>query len=190
MKLRAIGFLIFTAVLYSGCASTTIVSPAGLPDSYGPLKYDAEVMARLNEPFSDRPPVRRPGFFTIPQLRTIGRKARKSPVAVFECDLIVLKAFIASNWVPIVILGTPNGPKHLAAVVGYDDSTGEFTVVNSEDKSRRKTKYARFFNLMAGPQKACILMFSRFVGEASIRRTLKSYIPEERADKIPVRTTR
>ena len=190
MKWQVLGLLIFTAAVFSGCAGTTPVSPASLPDSYGPLAHDEEVMGKIDELFEDRPPVRRPGFFTVPQLRTLARKTRGAPMAVFECDLLVLKAFIASNWVPIVVLGPPNGPKHLGAVVGYDDTAGEFTVFDSENNTQRGVKYARFFNLLVGPQKACLLMFSRYVGPEHVRRILKNYLPEERADKIPIRTPR
>ena len=190
MKWQVLAFLVFAAAVFSGCAATTTVSPAGLPDSYGPLKYNEEVMAKINELFEDRPPVRRRVPFTLPQLRTLARKTRGAPVAVFQCDLIVFKAFIASNWVPIVVLGPPNGPKHLNAVLGYDDTAGEFTVVDSENNTRRRIRYARLFNLMVGREKTCLLMFDRYVGTEHIRRILKNYLPEERADKIPIRTPR
>ncbi len=190
MYLRVLVFLACAAVVCSGCAGGPEVSPAAFPESYGPLEHDAELMAKIEELFEGKAPLGRAGAFTIPQLRVIARGTRSAPVAVLKCDVAVFKAFIASDWVPIVVLGPPAGRKRLLAVVGYDDSTEEFILSDSEDNSQRRMKYPRFFRMLAGPQKGCLLMFSQYTGTASIRRALKNYIPEERADKIHIRTPR
>jgi len=189
MYLRSLVFLVCVVVIFSGCAGSVEVSPATLPTSYGPLEHDAELIAKIDGLFKDKAPLGRLGDFTMPQLRIIARGTRSAPVAVLRCDLAVFKAFIASDWVPIVVLGPPNGRKRLHAVLGYDDSAKEFTLSDSEG-SQTKMKYPRFFRMLVGPQKGCLLMFSRYTGTASIRRALKNYIPEERADKIPIRTPR
>lgn len=189
MKLRILAFFICILVV-SGCASRSEITLIEFPESYGPLEYDEELMGKINEIYKDKPSLKRQGLFAMPQLRSLARKTRKAPVAVFECDPNVIKAFIASDWVPIIIIGLPREPKRINAVLSYDDSTREFTIVDSEDNSRRKLKYARLFNMLIGPQRACILMFSRYTGPASIRRALKNYIPEEKAEKIPIMTPR
>jgi len=189
MQWRIFGFLVFI-VIVAGCAggSGTQITPP--PLSYGPLEHDQEVMTKINEIFKETPPLRRNGIITIPLLRSIARKTRSAPVAVFECNIAVFKAFIASNWVPIVVMGPPNGAKHLAAVVGYDDTTQEFIFIEPEDNTQKRIEYGKLFRLLVGRQKMCLLMFPRYTGPASIRRALKNYIPEEKAEKIPVITPR
>ena len=184
---KVLTFLV-CVVIFSGCAGSVEVSPVSLPTSYGPLEYDAELVGKISELFKDKATLGRLGDFTMPQLRIIARGTRSAPVAVLRCDVPVFKAFIASDWVPIVVVGPP-GRKRLHAVVGYDDSTEEFILGDSEN-SQTRVKYPRLFRMIVGPQKGCLLMFSRYTGTASIRRALKNYIPEKRADKIPIRTPR
>ena len=190
MYLRVLVFLACVVFIFSGCAGGPAVSPVAFPDSYGPLEHDEELIAKIDELFRDKAPLGRAGSFTIPQLRTIARGTRGAPVAVYKCDVAVLKAFIASDWVPIVLLGPPNRRKNLHAVLGYDDSAKEFILTDPEGNGQRRIEYNRFFRMLVGPEKACLLMFSQYTGTATVKRALKNYISEERADKIPIRTPR
>ena len=190
MYLRVLVLLACVIFVLSGCAGGPAVSPVVLPDSYGPLEHDEEIISKIDELFRDKAPLGKMGRFTIPQLRTIARGTRSAPVAVYKCDVAVLKAFIASDWTPIVLLGPPVGRKNLHAVVGYDDATKEFLLTDPESDGHRKIGYDRLFRMLVGPEKACLLMFSQYTGTATVRRALKNYIPEKRADKIPIRTPR
>ena len=96
-------FFVCVTVIYSGCAGGSVKSTANLQGSYGPLEQDDEVIGQIDEVFKKTPAMRRFGQFTIPNLRAIARKTHLEPVAVSRCDLEVLRIFIASDWIPILV---------------------------------------------------------------------------------------
>ncbi len=189
MKRRFLVIFICIAVVCSGCASTSMQQTA-LPASHGPLEHDKEVMEKLQKAVKSLPALIRVGQFTIPELRVLARATRQEPAAILKCDLQVLRAFIASNWVPIVILGTRVGPKHVVAVVGYDNAAEQLIIVDARSYAQTRVKYPAFFKRWIGPQKTCLLMFSRYVGDNAIKAALRDYLPEERAESIVIRTAR
>ena len=181
--------LVCIAALCSGCASSIKQTPT-LPVSYGPLDHDKEVMDKLQEVFENAQSLKRNLRLNLPELRAIGRATRQAPVAVTKCNIRMLSAFIASDWVPMVIFGVPAGRRRFVAVVGYDSSTEELTIVDSLGYARTKVKYPEFFRRWVSPDKTCLLMFSRYVGDSAIKAALKKYLPEERAESIGIITPR
>jgi hypothetical protein len=147
-------------------------------------------MGKIQEIFENAQSLKRSLQFNLPELRAIGRATRQAPVAVTKCNIRVLSALIASDWVPMVIFGAPAGRRRFVAVVGYDSSTEELTIVDSVGYARTKVKYPEFLRRWASPNKTCLLMFSRYVGDNAIRAALKKYLPEERAESIGIITPR
>ena len=177
MVRHASAVLVFFMLIYSGCATSSKDHRATLPVSYGPVALDEEIGSRVLEVFDDSPRLMRFGQFSIPELRMIARKTRMSCVTVSRCDLKVLRVFLLKGWIPMVVLGppAPRGVRQLEAVVGFDDLTQQVTTVNIRNHEWKKIRYSRFFRLWGGPQRACLLVFSRHIGKDSIRRVLLDY---------------
>jgi hypothetical protein len=172
---------------------TAAESSAELPGSHGPLGRNHRAMRPVEEAFRSVAPLRKAERFTISELKAIARETRLSPVAISGCDLEVLKIFAASNWVPVVVIRSPVGPKHVWSVVGYDDSTEQLILIDPAklaQASQASLDYSEFSKQWDDPQKTCLLIFSQRVGVDKIKSVLKKYLPEEKVDSIQIRTSR
>ena len=205
MKPKVLVFHLCIAIICAGCAAMQPVShpspavtpepaveePKGLPGSYGPFDRNHRAMLPLGEAFRSVEVLRRAETFTPSELKAITGKTRFSPAAVSGCDLEVLKAFVASNWSPVVVITSPVGPKHTRAVIGYDDSAQQITLidpVNLKQAAQANLEYSDFSKQWDDPQKTCLLVFSEGIGEQRIRTTLKKYLPEEKVEPLVIKT--
>jgi hypothetical protein len=124
--------------------------------------------------------------FTPSIINAIAGASRFSPVVVSGCDLKVLKVFVASDWVPVVILSSPVGPKHARAVVGYDDSAERLTLVDPITYAKPQLVYREFLKQWDDPQKTCLLVFAHYVGAGTTRSVLSRYLSEEKVKSISI----
>lgn len=164
-----------------------------LPGSYGTQGRNQKAMRPVEAAFRDVALLRKAEHFTLSELKAITNATRLAPMAVSECDLEVVKIFIASGWAPVVIIRSPVGPKHVRAVIGYDDSTEQVILidpVNYKQASLARVAYSEFSKQWDDPQKTCLLVFSEYVGEARIKNVLMKYLSEERLNSIQIITPR
>ena len=168
---------------------------ASLPSSYGPLGQSNRSLRQAEEAFQNTSSLRQreeyrqgeDAIYGAPrlsasELRAIAEETAFSLVQVSGCSLEALKAFVASDWAPVVVISSSVGPEHVQAVVGYDDSTEQLTLVDPENYAQTKLEYSEFSNQWSDPQKTCLLVFSQYVGAEEIRNTLKKYLPEEKVE--------
>jgi hypothetical protein len=205
MKLQVLVFHLCIAIICAGCAAMQPVSqpstavtpepaaeePEGLPGSHGPFNRNHRAMRPLEEAFRSVEVLRRAESFTPSELRAITSKTRFSPASVSGCDLEVLKAFVASNWSPVVVITSPVGPKHIRAVIGYDDSAQRITLidpVNLKQAAQANLEYSDFSKQWDDPQKTCLLVSSQGIGEQRIKATLKKHLPEEKVESLVIKT--
>ncbi len=205
MQRILLAYLIFTVVVLSGCAAMQPVSqpstavtpepaveePKGLPGSHGPFDRNHRAMGPLGETFRAVEVLRRAESFTPSELKAITSKTRFSPAAVSGCDLEVLKAFVASNWSPVVVITSPVGPKHIRAVIGYDDSAQQITLidpVNLKQAAQANLEYSDFSRQWDDPQKTCLMVFPEGIGEQRIKTALGKYLPEEKVGSVVIKT--
>ena len=202
MRQRVLSFLIFVAFVFSGCAVHTAPSGSGdsvvdfqsplktLPNSYGPIEMTEEKLKPLESVCQSFKKLQMAPRFSIPELRVLARETHVSPVAVSRCNVRVLKAFVATDWTPLVVLKSPVGPGRTCwAVIGYQESDEELILTDPINRGRTtRMKYPKVLKQWADPQKTCLLIFSRYVGEERIKRTLKEYFSEQRVEEIPIRT--
>ena len=203
MGRRVLAFFIFIAVVFSGCASVKTSQPGPgdrradfqtptgtLPDSYGPIEMTEEKLNPLEAVCRGFARLEMSPRFSIPELRALARETHVSPVSISKCDVKVLKALIATNWTPIVVLRSPVGPKRTCwAVIGYDDLGEELILLDPINEGRKtRMKYPKVFNLWADPQKTCLLVFSRYVGQERVKRALKECFSEQRVESMTIRT--
>lgn len=207
-----LAFFVCIAVVCSGCArnvtppppadfvptfpdtpATEEAGPLGsgveIPSSHGPLDRNDIAVRRIREVFrSVASQITSHQYFSASQFQAVIGRLRVSPVVVSKCDLQVLKIFVASDWVPIVVIQSPVGPKHIRALVGYDDSTERLVLIDPINYAEMTFGYSEFSDQWTDPQDACLLVFpQRVVLEDTIKRVLIRYLPEEKVESISVR---
>jgi len=202
MGQRVLSFLIFVLFIFSGCAVHTAPSGSGdtvvdfqaalktLPNSYGPIEMTEEKLKPLESVCQSFKKLQMGPRFSIPGLRVLARETHTSPVSVSRCNVRVLKAFVATDWTPLVVLKSPVGPSRTCwAVIGYHESNEELILTDPINRGRTtRMKYPKVLKQWADPQKTCLLIFSRYVGAERVKRTLKEYFSEQRVEEIPIRT--
>ena len=115
---------------------------------------------------------------------------------VSNCNLDVLKAFVATGWAPI-ILSRRSGKGHLTTVMQYDDADQQIQIGNPLGAQRkglhtragRMLTYSEFEKeWTTGSRRTCVLITPRKLNESSIHAALKKYLPEEQVARIQVRS--
>ena len=115
---------------------------------------------------------------------------------VSNCSLDVLKAFIATDWAPI-ILSRRSGKGHLTVVMRYDDADQQIQIGNPLGAQRRglQTRAGRTLaysdfekEWTTGSRRTCVLVTPQKLHDASIRAALKKYLPENQVAQVQVRS--
>ena len=205
MKQRVLAaFIVCLAVVYSGCAqtgnftaTTTTPTPTAvesdsskslqeLPRMYGPLDRRHKAMRPAEEVFIRVKSMRKLTRLTAAELKPI-RNAGFSGVLISKGDLETLKALIASDWAPVVIIKSPAGPKRVRVVAGYDDDRGQIILLDPINfTTQARLEYSAFSKQWDDPQAACLLIFYRGAVD-TIKNDLKRYLPEEKVDSLVIK---
>ena len=114
---------------------------------------------------------------------------------VSNCNLTVLKAFVARGWTPI-ILSRRSGKGHLTAVMGYNDTDQQVQIGNPLGVQRRGAargartlSYAEFEKeWTTGSGNTCVLITPKRLHDVEIHAALKKYLPENRVAQVQVRS--
>lgn len=115
---------------------------------------------------------------------------------VSNCNLDVLKAFLAIGWAP-VFRSRRSGTGHLSAVMGYDDADQRIQVGNPlgaqkkglRTRAGRTLTYSEFEKEWAtGSGNKCVLITPKRLHDVEIHTALKKYLPEEQVAQIKVRS--
>ena len=214
MERRVLAFLACLVVVCSGCASNVAPPPGDdfvpvfedvpdttgtdsmgsgvdIPISHGPLDQNDNAVRRVRGAFRSVVSRSQVEYFSATQLQAIAKEFRFSTVLVSGCDLEALKVFVASDWVPVVITQSPVGPKHIRAIVGYDNSTERLILIDPVNYAEMTLGYSEFSEQWTDPQDACLLIFpQRVVLEDTIKRALLRYLPEKKVESISIRIPR
>ena len=115
---------------------------------------------------------------------------------VSNCNLEVLKAFVATDWTP-VILSRRSSKGHLSAVMRYDDAEQQIQIGNPLSAQRkglhtragRMLSYSEFEREWStGSGNKCVLVTPKRLSEVEIHAALKKYLPEEQVARVQVRS--
>ena len=115
---------------------------------------------------------------------------------VSNCNLDVLKAFLATDWAPIILSGR-SGKGHLTVVMQYDDADQQIQIGNPlaaqrkglRTRAGRMLTYSEFEKEWAtGSGRKCVLITPKKLNEADIHAALKKYLPEEQVARVQVRS--
>ena len=115
---------------------------------------------------------------------------------VSNCNLEVLKAFMATGWAP-VILSRRSGKGHLTTVMKYDDAEQQIQVGNPLGAQRRglQTRAGRTLTYSefekewtTGSARKCVLITPKKLDDVSIHAALEKYLPKEQVAQVQVRS--
>ena len=115
---------------------------------------------------------------------------------VSNCNLDVLKAFLATDWAPI-ILSRRSGKGYLTAVMQYDDADQQIQVGNPLAAQRRGLRtragrmltYSEFEKEWAtGSGRKCVLITAKKLNAPSVHAALEKYLPKEQVARVQVRS--
>ncbi len=115
---------------------------------------------------------------------------------VSNCNLEVLKAFVATGWAPI-IRSRRSGKGQLSVVMRYDDADQKIEIGNplsaraKRPRSRvgRALTYSEFEKeWTAGSGNTCVLITPKRLHDVEIHAALKKYLPERHVDRVQVRS--
>ena len=115
---------------------------------------------------------------------------------VSNCNLTVLKAFVATGWTPIILSGRSNS-RYLSAVMGYNDADQRIQIGNPLGAQRRgagsrggrRLSYSEFEKeWTTGSGNKCVLITPKRLHDVEIHAALKKYLPEDQVDRVQVRS--
>lgn len=115
---------------------------------------------------------------------------------ISNCNLEVLKAFVATGWAP-VILSRRSGKGYLTTVMQYDDADQQIQIGNPLSAQRkglhtragRTLTYSEFEKeWTTGSGRTCVLVTPKKLNDASIHAALEKYLPEDQVARVQVRS--
>ena len=115
---------------------------------------------------------------------------------VSNCNLDVLKAFVATGWAP-VIRSRRSSKGHLSVIMQYDDAVQQIQIGNPlgaqrkglRSRAGRTLTYAEFEKEWAtGSGRKCVLITPKKLHEMDIQAALKKYLPENQVARVQVRS--
>ena len=115
---------------------------------------------------------------------------------VSNCNLEVLKAFVATGWAPI-ILSRRSGKGYLTTVLQYNDADQQIQIGNPlaaqreglRSRAGRMLTYSEFEKeWTTGSGRKCVLITPKKLHDADVYAALKKYLPEEQVARVQVRS--
>ena len=169
-------------------ASTMDSATQGLPST---AKIDFSKKPLLTTLFRNEPNVNR-----LEDLYGSTRGKIQHISIVSNCNLDVLKAFVATGWAP-VFRSRRSGKGHLSAIMRYDDANQKIQIGNPlsarakrpRSRAGRTLTYSEFEKeWTAGSGNTCVLITPKRLHDVEIHAALKKYLPEDQIDRVQVRS--
>ncbi len=165
----------------TGSGKTTV--PGKSAEQPSSLPPSAEVSQGRLRPLVETFKSQQPQNFNALNATTVGRAY--SLTIVSDCDLDVLKGFIAKGWAPIVSLRT-SGRSRLWAMVGYSPA-GEVVLENPVDNRRRTSSEEEFMTQWElTSDSRCALITPGRLDQAKVQMALNRYLPQSKANQVRV----
>ncbi len=169
----------------------TEAKTAKIPGSYAPGTENLSRIRHATEVYGNIPSLKTADSFTIVQLRDIATKSHFTGVLISKSDIDVIKALVANNWVPMIIVNSPVGGKHARLVIGYNDDAKRLILADPQDRSEQinqiETEYTEFSKLWEDPQKTCLLISAQRINEMDIKNKLGAFLPKEKIDALVIK---
>lgn len=108
---------------------------------------------------------------------------------ISNCNLDILKAFIAQGWAPIVKYEYHGRNSEIIPISEYNDHTQQLSLQRVNGSAKRRVDYKDFEpSFERSSRKQCVLISPVQLSEANIRKVLSKYLPSEIFEQISVRS--
>ena len=165
----------------SGSGKTTVASKSVKGSSS--LPSSAKINQGRLRPLAETFKSQRPQDFNALNATTVSKAY--SLTFVSNCDLDVLKGFIAKGWAPVVSLRTGSSPR-LWAIVGYN-ATGQVHLENPTNNDRRTLTVEDFTTQWElASDSRCALITPGRLDQAKVRMALNRYLPQSKVAQVKV----
>ena len=186
--------------LFLGCGTSTRNDPYRIPElkptgsgkttvpqksvnEPSSLPPNAEINRNQLRPLVETFKSQQPQNFNALNATSVARAY--SLTIVSNCDLDVLKGFIAKRWAPIVSLRS-SGRSRLWAMVGYSPA-GEVVLENPVDNRRRTLSEKEFITQWEMTSDSrCALITPGILDQAKVQMALNRYLPQSKANQVRV----
>lgn len=108
---------------------------------------------------------------------------------ISNCNLDILKAFIAQGWAPIVKYEFHGRKAEIIPISEYSDQTQQVSLQQVNGNAKRRVEYKDFeTSFESSSRKQCVLITRVQLSEADIRKVLSKYLPSETFAQISVKS--
>ncbi len=108
---------------------------------------------------------------------------------ISNCNLDILKAFVAQGWAPIVKYEFHGRKSEIVPVSEYSDQTQQVSLQQVNGNAKRRVDYKDFeTSFVRSSRNQCVLISRVQLSEANIRKVLSKYLPIETFAQISVKS--
>ena len=158
--------------------------PAKTVKGSSSLPSNSEINRNLLRPLVETFESQRPQNFNALNATTVSRAY--SLTFISNCDLDVLKGFIAKGWAPVVSLRRTGSNSRLWALVGYD-ATGQVHLENPTDNQRKTSREEDFITQWESASgNRCALITPGRLDQAKVQMELNRYLPPSKVAQVKV----
>lgn len=165
--------------------TTEAVMETALPD-----KADSSAAIRQIETAVRKLTARdREGKLSLDELRRQAIAQRLNGIKITGCELAHLKALIAANRTPFVIIKPPEGNERVRAVVAYQDAEKKIKLLNPFQKGVEEMEYSAFEPAWKAAAKTpCTLLLSaRSLRADTVKKMLTTYFAEDKLANLSIK---
>lgn len=108
---------------------------------------------------------------------------------ISNCSLDVLKAFVAKEWPPIVMVQMQGRSPEILSLTDYNDQLGEVSLQNPSSSTKRRLSYTDFeASWSKSSRNKCVLITPQQLSETKVQNVLGRYLPAEAFQGISIRS--
>ena len=159
-------------------------SQVSLPDS---ATVQLQRLPYVRNAFKEPPRVGSRGGLDDFYATTRGRVQNLAIIS--NCSLDVLKAFIAKEWPPIVMIQFQGRSPEIVILSDYNDQLGEVSLQNPTSLNKRRLSYMDFEAAWSkSSRNKCVLITPQQLSDIDVQNVLRRYLPAEAFQGIGVRS--
>ncbi len=108
---------------------------------------------------------------------------------ISNCSLDVLKAFVAKEWPPIVMVQMQGRSPEILSLTDYNDQLGEVSLQNPNSSAKRRLSYTDFETSWSKTSRnKCVLITPQRLSDIDVQNVLGKYLPTEAFQGISIRS--
>ncbi|MDE0315231.1 MAG: hypothetical protein OXM61_10040 [Candidatus Poribacteria bacterium] len=159
-------------------------SEANLPES---ATVDLKKHAYIRNAFKQRPRVTSRN--ALDDFQTTTRRTVRHSAVIANCSFDVLKAFIANEWTPIVMIEFQGGSPEILPLSEYNDQSSMVSLQDPTNLTKRRLAYKDFEeSWKKNSRNKCVLITPQKLTETDVQKVLSEFLPTEAFQEISMRS--